>query len=156
MPALCFQTAFGVRRIPFIRCRRSEPPATAAWLECLARFQPVLTGSILRAALRSVPASHIMIKTYSPEGVRLRDYSLAAIARLLALRRVVITYSTKGRVLHCTFLPHDGAKTMKRAHRGQKYSVSELLASGRHAWKHSDGILRRGADVICIDSVLRA
>jgi hypothetical protein len=79
-----------------------------------------------------------MIKTYSAEGPRRRDFSETAIARLLALRRVVLTYSTKGRLLHATFLPHDGAPVLRTAHMGQKYSYREPLGDGLHAWKHSD------------------
>jgi hypothetical protein len=79
-----------------------------------------------------------MNKTYSAEGLRLRDYSDTAIARLLALRRVVLTRSTKGRLLHVTFLPHDGSKVLKTARMGQKYSVAESLGNGQHSWKHSD------------------
>jgi hypothetical protein len=78
-----------------------------------------------------------MTKCYSPEGQRLRDYSESAIARLLSLRRVVITYSTKGRVLHATFLPHDGATVTKQARMGQKFSVREPLNNGLFAWRHT-------------------
>ena len=77
--------------------------------------------------------------TYSAEGKRMRDYSLAALLRLAGLRKVYFTFGSRGRLLHATFLPHDGSRLLKRtAYKGQKYSYSERVGDTHRAWKHAD------------------
>lgn len=83
-----------------------------------------------------------MIRTYSSDGLRLRDYSESAIEKLAALGRVIVTFrvlaSGERRMACATFCPQNGSRIRASAHMGQTYSFREKLPNGSRAWKHAD------------------
>lgn len=78
------------------------------------------------------------VPTYSADGKRLRNYSLASIESLLVSDRVAVERNRKGEITCATMRPADKSNPiLKSAHMGQSYSFLQNLPSGHRAWSHS-------------------
>jgi hypothetical protein len=99
---------------------------------------------------RSVPA-------YAPNGRRLREYSLEAVDRLLALTPPRVTakrHRRTGRVTSIQFLPQktaalEGNETLpKSVHLGQHYSYEQTVDdAGHRVWAFTRLLAPRDTDV---------
>lgn len=89
------------------------------------------------------------VPTFRADGRRVRDYSMEAIARLLALGMIVIARSRKGRITCAQFKSDAGANPLvKSAHMGQQYSYEQALPSGHYAWRHREMIQRQDVEML--------
>jgi hypothetical protein len=83
------------------------------------------------------------IPTYSAEGRRLRDYSVAKVEDLLSRSMVVVERKRNGHIKCAHLRPSSGASPVRKtAHMGQHYSFKERLPNGRRAWNHSKMLVR--------------
>jgi hypothetical protein len=93
-----------------------------------------------RIRTRSVPA-------YASNGRRLRDYSVEAVERCLALKLCIAKRHRKsGRIASIQFLPprSSGEPVPKTVHMGQRYSFCERLDDTAYrAWKFSRTLVPR-------------
>ena len=78
------------------------------------------------------------IPTFSADGKRLRNYSLASIEKLLEQDRMAVERNRAGKITCATMRPADRSNPIATtAHMGQSYSFLEHLPSGHCAWSHS-------------------
>lgn len=79
------------------------------------------------------------ITTFDAEGNLLRAYSLTAIERLLAMKRIWVRRNRRGTILCAQFLPRpgEGRPLAATAYRGQHYSLEEHFGD-RLVWQHKE------------------
>lgn len=79
------------------------------------------------------------IPTYSCDGRRLRDYSLAAIERLLSLSLVIVRRSAAGVIRCALFRGTMGSHPCRRtALGGQRYSFLRRIGEHSRIWDHKE------------------
>lgn len=77
------------------------------------------------------------VKTYSADGRRISDSSPERAERLANEGLVILQRDRQGRIRLMQFRRDAWTGVVRKtAHRGTKYSFSEMLPSGYHAWKH--------------------
>ena len=119
----------------------------------------------IRARRVSARKNEGSIPAYSSSGQRLRNYSLAAVERFLAIKppACVAKHNRRtGRVCSIQFFPLPESssacreakqKILATAHMGQAYSFKECVDNAGHrVWKHSQTLMPRSEDA---DTYLR-
>lgn len=91
------------------------------------------TGPAARTPFQSL--AHLRIPTYSPDGNRWRDATLANVEYWLSLQLVVVRRNRRGLITCVQFLDALGANPLRAtAHMGQHYSVKRRF-SGKPVWE---------------------